>query len=601
MSLNPYQIQQILERTTWSPIFVPATKRGWWEGRRARMEPGLIDEIVSQAEGALEESPAFLPMTEYLAFRDTGDRRGYEALLHQRGWNLGALTMAHCLTGDDRYLGQIQNYLWAILEQATWVYPAHANGLPDPARPSIDLNAAMTALSLTDIVQLVGDRLEPGLLRKLRWELDVRVWTPYLERNDFHWQGASLDRGINNWTAVCTAGVLGSAIAMEMEPERLARIVDRGLRSLDEYIATFDIDGGSSEGPGYWDYGFGYFAIIAQLLAHRTQGRIDLFEHEQVGKIAVFPLRTQLSPGRYVTFSDCNLDVQMEPGLLELLAARLDLPALRGLGGESRRPRGGVYAISWLVRDTHWRTFEPVPAAPPEESTWYRGLQWMISRGAANGLVLAIKGGHNRELHNQNDVGSLIVAVGDETILTDPGRGVYTRQYFGPERYTFLVNNSMGHSVPVVNGHLQGTGEAFAALVLAQSFDSGVDTLTLDLAAAYPPEAGAVRIVREARYQRKAGTIDLIDTFTLREDAGTAFESALITLHDVAIGDGEVIVTAARHRLRIAFDAAKVTAWIDAHEGVELWDAPTTVRRIVFSLREPAREGTIALGIGVAS
>ena len=77
-------------------------------------------------------------------------------------------------------------------------------------------------------------------------------------------------RKVNNWTAVCNAGVVGAALYLEKDLSRLAEMIARAARSLDDYLLTFDQDGGSSEGPGYWSYGFGYYSILGQLVEQRT-------------------------------------------------------------------------------------------------------------------------------------------------------------------------------------------------------------------------------------------------------------------------------------------------------------------------------------------
>ncbi len=43
-------------------------------------------------------------------------------------------------------------------------------------------------------------------------------------------------------------------------------------------------------------------------------------------------------------------------------------------------------------------------------------------------LAVALKGGHNAEHHNHNDVGSFVVALGKSTPLADPGGEVYTSE-----------------------------------------------------------------------------------------------------------------------------------------------------------------------------
>src|SRR5690606_544631 len=93
------------------------------------------------------------------------------------------------------------------------------------------------------------------------------------------------------------------------------------------------------------------------------------------------------------------------------------------------------------------------------------------------------------EMHNQNDIGSFMVVSGGKVVLTDPGRGRYSKAYFGPERYANLMASSRGHSVPLVNGFEQAEGRAHAATVLDHMHGPNGDRLELEMAGAYP--AGA--------------------------------------------------------------------------------------------------------------
>ncbi len=72
---------------------------------------------------------------------------------------------------------------------------------------------------------------------------------------------------------------------------------------------------------------------------------------------------------------------------------------------------------------------------------WFPSTQVLLARpaaGSAAGLTLAVKGGHNGEHHNHNDVGSVVVALGGVPVLVDAGRPTYTAQTFGPDRYAHL-------------------------------------------------------------------------------------------------------------------------------------------------------------------
>ncbi len=106
-------------------------------------------------------------------------------------------------------------------------------------------------------------------------------------------------------------------------------------------------------------------------------------------------------------------------------------------------------------------------------------------------MTAVIKGGHNAEGHNHNDVGNFILFSGSPLII-DVGVGVYTRQTFSSERYSIWIMQSSWHNLPEINGHMQPPGGKFRA----SAFTCADGTASLTLTDAYPPEAGLVRYVR---------------------------------------------------------------------------------------------------------
>ena len=106
--------------------------------------------------------------------------------------------------------------------------------------------------------------------------------------------------------------------------------------------------------------------------------------------------------------------------------------------------------------------------------------EWLIKRNAKFGF--AGKGGNNAEFHNHNDVGSFIIAKDGNHIFTDPGSAVYTRQYFASgTRYDVLETQSLGHSVPIINGMGQKAGREY----LAREFDFKDNVFSFDISEAY--------------------------------------------------------------------------------------------------------------------
>lgn len=110
--------------------------------------------------------------------------------------------------------------------------------------------------------------------------------------------------------------------------------------------------------------------------------------------------------------------------------------------------------------------------------------QWAVWQ--SDMVSAAIKGGHNDEPHNHNDIGSFVYFANGECFLTDLGCGEYTKEYFDPDtRYDFLCNRSRGHSVPVAAHMEQGTGKEFAA---EQFHADEYGKVSVHFAKAYPPE-----------------------------------------------------------------------------------------------------------------
>ena len=146
-------------------------------------------------------------------------------------------------------------------------------------------------------------------------------------------------------------------------------------------------------------------------------------------------------------------------------------------------------------------------------------------------------------MHNQNDVGNFVVHFNGETLIPDVGRGRYTRAYFGPQRYSFFVNSSRGHSVPRPNGQEQLPGEQYAAALLDHRSDASGDSMTIELKGAYPPEADLATLKRTVALHRDAprGWVEVVDTVGFATQPGQC-ESVITTFVPVEIGPSAAII-----------------------------------------------------------
>ncbi len=600
--LNPYsplELERILREENPAGPLPKATDRAAWEEIARRNGPEETGRRIAEAEKFAAQPVPALPASLFLEYKRTGERTGYETPCHERRNRLMALAIGECLEGQGRFLDTVLDTAWAICEESAWNYPAHISELPDPAFPQLDLLTGITTLLLAETDYLLGGQLEPRLGERLRYEVDRRAFTPFLTRHDSWWLFAPPGRAAN-WTGVCTGGIASAAVYLEKDPARLADILDLASRSLDHYLASFGSDGGSSEGPGYWSFGFSFFTLLAHLTEQRTNGRLNFFRDPQVEKAARFPLRTRLSPQNYLNFSDCDREVSLMTAHLAFLAERLNIPGLKALhpavdGASGRHSPGwGLRAVAWK-EDAAGEVVPDVPAA----HEWFGDLQWMIARqnpADQDGLVLAGKGGHNGEMHNQNDVGSFIVHYKRESLIAELGRGRYTRAYFGPERYTHFVTSSLGHSVPVVNGQGQLFGRQYRASVVEHTATPALDRLILELKEAYPAEAGLESLKRSLSLYRAEGRVELVDAAEFPGESGQ-LESVLLTFGQAEVGPEAVEIRGEQAVLRIDFNPAIVRASVETVRDVDLASGPTDIRRIIFAPVKAGKTAEIRLSI----
>ena len=214
-----------------------------------------------------------------------------------------------------------------------------------------------------------------------------------------------------------------------------------------------------------------------------------------------------------------------------------------------------------------------------ELRNWFSEAGILICRpnDPESGLGVALKGGHNSEHHNHNDVGSYVVALAGKTPLVDPGGEIYTARTFSKDRYVSGVLNSFGHPVPRIGETLQRKGRVAEAKVLKTEFNDQTDTVVLDLRAAYPV-TGLTKLERTFVFSRVGrGSLTVTDKVEL--DEATAFETALITFSEWERNG---------NCLRIGSNDSAVNVEIDSH-GADFTLEDTEIHENLSRGRVPIR------------
>jgi len=242
-------------------------------------------------------------------------------------------------------------------------------------------------------------------------------------------------------------------------------------------------------------------------------------------------------------------------------------------------------------------------AAGPGVRTWFDKAGVLICRPKPKSrsksvIGVALKGGHNGEHHNHNDVGSYVVVVGKTPVLVDPGAEVYTARTFSSKRYVSGVLNSLGHPVPRIAGKLQQSGRDAKGIVVKTKFTDDADTLVLDIRSAYVKRVPQLtKLNRTFIYSRaSAGSLTVRDQAAFSKPA--SFETALITLGKWARGGSNaIIVSDGGQSLRVEIDTGGAAFDIQAEQIKEDVRTKTLPTRIGIALKAPATKATVTLTI----
>ncbi|WP_158299385.1 heparinase II/III domain-containing protein [Paenibacillus antri] len=530
--------------------------RKWEEIRTSPFYRDMVADLREEGERLLSEPIVSLPFSSFKLFDTAGARIEFERSFFARRKRLSILAFLSLLDrNSELYLPALEDAIWAICDEYTWCLPAHLGGNSlKPShlrrnRHSIDLFAAETGFALAEIVSLLKERIHPIVASRAEAEVKERVLETYCSLgSSYEWETLG-----NNWASVCGGSVGAAALYLIPSAEELAPIVHRLLGTMESYLAGFENDGASTEGVGYWSYGFGFYSYFASLLKQRTAGRIDLLEGEKIKQIALFHQKCYLTGPYTVPFSDCEPTSLFPMGLIHALKRRypeIHVPNIEQKWSIAKDPIG-----RWgpFIRDFVWSRAEWIGEEWPDGTYFLPDAQWAVVRRTIDGerYAFAAKGGHNDEPHNQNDLGSFVLHVGGETLLTDLGSGEYTKGYFGAERYSYVCNSSAGHSVPIVEGSYQQAGAAYRAKALRFEESEEQVSYTLDLTEAYGT-ANLQSLVRQFTFKQRV--LELRDRYVFREPPSSVI-SRFITLYEPAVSaDGRVRVEGAAFGVEAVYD-----------------------------------------------
>jgi hypothetical protein len=307
------------------------------------------------------------------------------------------------------------------------------------------------------------------------------------------------------------------------QPTRRA-VAEQALKSLDAFQKDYAEDGACEEGALYYGHAtlcmFTGLAVMEEVAPGVTG---PLLREKKLRNMAEFIGHMHVADDQFFNFADAPARFETS-GVREYLVGKtiksLDLRAFAA--DRWKRSSKQLMQDEWNL----WYRVQAVLAEqelseaalppPAKVDMFYPGIELAIARDAV--FDLAVKGGNNGESHNHNDVGSVTLYKHGRPFLIDVGVETYTAKTFSPQRYDIWTMQSAFHTLPSFGGVMQRDGAAFAARNFRVDFAQDYAEISLDLADAYPPQAGVQSYTRTIRLVR-GQYVEIIDEHEGERDA----------------------------------------------------------------------------------
>ena len=568
----------LLPRKDYKP-FPKYEDREAWANVYAPMRKDFLDENFKKTR--LEFDTSALTASAYMEwYRTNGETDGKWSRITQcRRDYLWDCTLAECFEGKGDYIDKIIDLLWAICEETSWTIPGHnnhmhnymwsgvmKNALPDVTESNFFcIYAAICAGTLGWTYYFLKDRLDresPLLAKRIEYELERRIITPFMTHDDITWFGA-YGHKINNWNPWIMSSIIPAGLSVIKDEDYRVEFMARAMEKFDIYVNHCAADGGSDEGPGYWNVGGAQCLDVFELIEDATGGKIQLLNTEFARNLGEYIAHANMTGDLYANFADSGMS--QGPGYFVYRYAKKlksDYMLQFALSRSNIRNRPAINIISMYRNLKCLFEFEDIPEKTPvkfvHKDVWLPDSQHLYVKTNDESVSRAVKGGTNDESHIHNDLGSFIYCFNGEAPICDLGGLKYTAHAFSPYRYNFWIVQSTSHNCARIGKFQEHDGEAYKSKEVEHMLDDKKVHLKLELKKAYEDEAGIRTYVRTFDFDKTTGELDIEDNILLEEaqDADMHF----LTMNDVEVHENSVdILLKNGKKVNIECDGAEIS------------------------------------------
>ena len=173
------------------------------------------------------------------------------------------LSYAYRMTGQNKYAGRAEQEMLAASAFSDW-------------NPSHFLDVGEMTMAMAIGYDWLYDWLSPSSREKIRTAILVKGLKASLNEKDAWFLKAN-----HNWNQVCNGGMVYGALAIfESDKDFSARIINRGIETIQLAMKEYAPDGAYPEGIGYWDYGTTFNMMFLAALEKAYGTDFGLMEYQ---------------------------------------------------------------------------------------------------------------------------------------------------------------------------------------------------------------------------------------------------------------------------------------------------------------------------------
>lgn len=388
----------------------------------------IADAVLRSVAGTAQEraADAYLKkVANSFKTRITSDLTAVASPLQQRSSRLGYAA----LMGDLTALSWIKQDLQDVLPPG----PKTNNSLGD--------GVSLSALA-TDLDWIGWDESSDPQAARLREAMLVRWLGPVSCRFD-DLEATVMDR--DNISIIVDSGMLHGAYALAPSyPAIAAALVRAALLRLVPAAAVMTADGGSFEGPTYWNLQARYLGALYGTM-DAVYGDNPPIALPSPSAAATYAWSSVANDGTPLPVGDSLVNPDgLRPGLLAWVAHRTTLPTAGALAREWLTTPGEGFQVLWWPTDGALATAQPSRVSSLFRRTGIASLQ-------AGSTTAWLKGGTSKESHAHLDLGSVGFYKHGIQWAVDPGKDDYGLPQYSSsaatsKRWTYWKVSSKGHS-----------------------------------------------------------------------------------------------------------------------------------------------------------